>query len=181
MKKLTTLSLIAVAACSLSIASADIYSFDELPITPSLLTPIPAGYAGVQWQNMFYISPYSSGIPYPSGYHLGVVNSPNVAYGGDVEGTPAVLSVSSGTFNINYAYLTGAWRDGLTVQAQGFYQGTMIFNKSFIVNSTGPSSVSQFNFIGIDSGCHPIGSQQNMVFQPLKISIRGVKSSPICG
>jgi hypothetical protein len=122
-------------------------TFDDLaaPTPPSPSASIPSGYGGLQWSNFLYANTLAIHIA-PSGYSNGVVSAPNVAVNGF--GQPA--SLSGGTFDLDSAYLTGAWDDGLQVEVQGFVGNTLTYDNTWTVNSTGPTLIN-FNYLGVTS------------------------------
>ena len=113
-------------------------TFDDLP-GPY----IPAGYGGLQWSNFFVLS-FDQVIP--SGFSNGMVSAPKVAF--NASGNPAVLGGT--TFDLNSAYVTGGWNDGLQVEVKGFVGSTLTYDNTWTVNSTAPTLVD-FNYLGITS------------------------------
>jgi hypothetical protein len=72
--------------------------------------------------------------------------SPNVAF--NLFGQPA--SITSPTpFSFFAAFFTAAWRDNLLIDVKGYRNGVLLYDKSFTVNSTGPT-FETFSFPGID-------------------------------
>jgi hypothetical protein len=135
-------------------AQTEIITFDDL--VPSLLGPehnfegiIPDGYDGLRWDN-FGVSDTTENLT-PSGYQNAVVSPDNVAF--NVKRNPALLSDGSfnfnGSFNLNSAYLTAAWNNGLQVEVQGFVGTALIYDNTYTVNTTGPTLVN-FNYLGVD-------------------------------
>ena len=145
-----------IALTGMAFAQTEVITFDDL--IPGLLPgsvnsyeePIPDGYAGLRWDN-FWVSDTTKNLT-PSGYHNAVVSPDNVAYNGD--GNPAQLGKGSvnldGSFNLNTAYLTAAWNNGLQVEVQGFVGTTLIYDNTYTVNTTGPTLVN-FNYLGVDA------------------------------
>ena len=127
-----------VAFSTVAVAQAEIITFDDLPVSGY---QIPNGYGGLQW-NSFDYEVGSFG-----GYANGAVSPDKLAF--NDYGHPASFDVSSGLFNLNYAYLTGAWNDGLQVEVQGFIGGTSVYDNTYTVNTTGPTLIN-FNYLGID-------------------------------
>jgi len=143
------LSVVAVWIASIGIASAqtELIKFDNFsPGIPG--AQIPNSYAGLQWSNFYVLNALTENSVYgDDGYVNGMVSSPNVAY--NSFGTNASISISSGSFNLNSAYLAGAWNDGLQVQAEGFVGNTLTYNNTYTVNSLGPTLIN-FDYLGVD-------------------------------
>jgi hypothetical protein len=52
-------------------------------------------------------------------------------------------------FNLNSAYLTGAWNNGLQIDVQGFIGGTLTYDSIYTINTTGHILIN-FNHAGVD-------------------------------
>jgi hypothetical protein len=134
--------LLLLALPGMALAQTELITFDDLPTPVSGRSLIPNGYAGLQWQNFGYedgsLNPHS-------GYFNAIVSQNNVAFNGF--GNPALIS--DGSFNLNSAYLTGAWNDGLQVEVQGFVGATLTYDNTYTVNTTGPTLIN-FNYLGVD-------------------------------
>jgi len=140
----TLIAVTLVTSLEMAFAQTEILTFDDLPgvggFDQYLL--VPNGYGGLQWQNFQYMD----GLAQPnSGYLNGVVSPNNIAF--NDAGNPALIS--DGSFNLNSAYLTAAWNDGLQVEVQGFVGAALIYDHTYTVNTTGPTLVN-FNYTGID-------------------------------
>jgi hypothetical protein len=111
--------------------------------------PIPNGYEGLQWNNMWVLDIpldiQDGGSIAGSGYDKGLVSGSNVAF--NAAGNPALIS--AGSFNLNSAYLTAAWNNGLQVEVQGFVGATLIYDNTYTVNPTGPALIN-FNYLDVD-------------------------------
>jgi hypothetical protein len=145
-----TLVLIAlVTSIGTAFGQTEILTFDDVPVggfTGPVAGPIPNGYGGLQWNNFDAINAALHLQFYgPSGYNNGVVSPTNEAFNGN--GTPAVISGQ--TFNLNSAYLSAAWNDGLQVEVQGFVGTTLTYDNTYTVNTQGPTLIN-FNYAGID-------------------------------
>jgi len=136
-----------VLSAEKAISQTEILTFDDLPYPGTGYSysgglPVPEGYGGLQWDDFWYLD----GVNTPSsGFQTGVVSPTNVGFNG-YDGAP---SVSGAVFNLNSAYLTGAWNDGLQVEVQGFVAGVLIYDNTYTVNATGPSFIN-FNYLGVD-------------------------------
>jgi hypothetical protein len=136
-----------------SLMSAQTITFDDL--NPSTLpgatvpyeAPIPNGYASLQWNNVWVLDVPQNlqADPGATGYKNGLVSGNNVAF--NDRGNPA--SISGGAFNLNSAYLTAAWNNGLQVEVQGFVGTTLTYDNTYTLNATG-SSLITFNYFDVD-------------------------------
>ena len=123
-------------------------TFDDLPAPAIGGTAIPNGYAGLNWQNMFYVDGDNNNFN-PSGYQNGRVSPPNVgAMSNDSIGEFSL--VSGALFSFNSAWLAAAWQDGLTIQVKGYRLGILLYEKTVVVNTLGPM-LFHFDFCGIDA------------------------------
>jgi hypothetical protein len=178
MKSKTTVlipTLAALVACAgTAFAQTEILTFDNLPGVGGYnqYLSIPNGYGRLQWQNLLYMDGLAQ---IPSGYLNGVVSPNNIAFNGG--GNPGL--VSDGSFNLNSAYLTAAWNDGLQVEVQGFVGGALVYDNTYTVNTTGPTSINlnytgidQLQFISFGGTPHPglIGSGEQFVMDNLSIT-----------
>lgn len=133
-----------------SLTRATTITFDDLnpaslPGGDSFGAPIPNGYYGFQWNNFWVTDTVQDQSLYgPSGYVNGTVSARNVAY--NAYANPAFFS--DGSFTLNSAYLTAAWNDGLQVEVQGFVGGTLTYDNTYTLNTTGPSLIN-FNYLGV--------------------------------
>jgi hypothetical protein len=137
------LTLVITAEPANAAMTVGVLTFDDLP-NPGGGIPIPNGYGGGNWSNMYYLK--SSALPPNSGYQNGMVSSPNVAY--NAFANPAL--VTDGTFDFKGAYLTAAWRDGLNIKVEGYLGATQLYTQTVVVNHTGPTWFA-FNYSGIDT------------------------------
>jgi hypothetical protein len=171
-----------LAAVSLlsSIAAADTafaatLTFDSL-VVGGLSGPIPNGYGGLNWQNLYYTSTTT-----PSGYINGTVSPKNVAL--NAFGAPSSFSASS-SFSLDSFYLTGAWNDGLNVEVVGRLNGAPLFSHTFVVDTTGPTFIdlgwTGINEVGFSSfGGTPHGYSGNGTHFVLdNLTINGLSAVP---
>jgi hypothetical protein len=126
---------------------AELITFDDLPATPPPGggTAIPTGYAGLNWANFEYETVMNNPGLNPSGYVNGMVSPGNVAFNGG--GNPALFSATA--FNLVSAYITGAWNDDLTVEAEGLVGSSVAYDNFYMVNSTAPTLIN-FNYLDVD-------------------------------
>ena len=141
--------LITVAFGVSAQAQPTLITFDDLTDNGSG-TPIAYGYAGLDWNYFGVVNGLTvNGVNgyAGSGYHDGVVSQDNVAY--NVNGGLALFYVNTGAFNLNSAYLTGAWNDGLQVEVKGYVGDTVTYDNVYTVNTAGPTLIN-FNYSGVD-------------------------------
>ena len=128
-------ALLLALASGVARATPTVLDFDTLGSDQ----PIPSGYGGFDWNNFYTIN---GSVPNggKSGYHLGTVSSPNVAY--NAYGNPASISwLPSGpitAFNFIGAYFTSAWNDNLQLQVQGFLGGTQEYSNTLTLSPQSP-------------------------------------------
>ncbi|MBD2212249.1 PEP-CTERM sorting domain-containing protein [Nostoc linckia FACHB-104] len=143
--QVSTLAVLTAAIAgivSIDKAQAVVIDFDDLP---GDIDWIQNGYKGFNWNNFAYLN--SANYDNPSGYKNGTVSNPNVAF--NSSGKPAYVSINSGQFDFNSAYLTGAWNNGLNILVEGFFNGNKKYSQTINVLSTSPT-LFNFNFLGID-------------------------------
>lgn len=132
---------LAIAACAAPASAGPItLGFDDLV---DLQTPIPDGYGGLNWQNMWVVNGDTAGT---SGYLNGMVSPDNVAYNN--RGNEASVN-GPGSFTFDSAYFTAAWNDGLTVTIGGYSGGTKLNETAFTVDTAAPTLVT-LNWAGLD-------------------------------
>jgi hypothetical protein len=149
-KAIFLLPVLALAAWLVIIGTAcaqtETLTFDDLSFN-GLDGQIPNGYGGLQWNN-FFVQNTAQGTNLLgiSGYFNGLVSPTNVAF--NAFGGTASFSASN-AFNLDSAYLTGAWNDGLQVEVQGFVGDTLTYDNTYTVSSLGPTLIN-FNYLGVD-------------------------------
>jgi len=141
--KFRTMLAVASAAVVISAAAtanATVINFDDLTDGD----PIPAGYAGFNWDNFRSLDSST----HADGYSAGTVSADYVAY--NAFGDPASFSAVSGTFTFNGGYFTGAWNDGLQIVVTGLNSGNTLFSTTLTVNTAGPFHFSTA-WAGVDT------------------------------
>lgn len=116
-------------------ASSEILTFDDLPNPPPEPPVVPNGYGNLDWNGFDYVN--GTNIT-SSGYDHAVVSPKNVAY--NFGGNPA--QISGALFDLNSAYLTAAWNNGLHVQVEGFLDSKLVYDHTYTVNTTGPTLIT---------------------------------------
>jgi hypothetical protein len=147
MKALFKLVFLSVATASLTTAASPVLiTFDDITASSGISPPfpnVPAGYNGLQWYNFQVLDAVHSPR---SGYHDGVVSPNNVAFNNG--GEPANFS-SSTAFDLDSAYLTAAFNEGLQVEVQGFVGSVLTYDNTYTLSPTAPSLIS-FDYLGVD-------------------------------
>jgi len=140
---LTLLTL--VSSAGMAMGQGHLLTFDDLAAPAVDGSAVPNGYGGLQWDNLNYLDGLSDNLPGPNGYVYGIVSPDNVAFNANSQpGT-----ITGPAFTLNSADLTGAWRDGLQVEVQGYVGNTLTYDNTYTVNSTGPTLVT-FDYVGVD-------------------------------
>lgn len=101
-------------------------------------------YGNLQWNNLGVLN--GSSRPATEGYRTGMVSPNNVAF--NLFGDPAAIS-SATTFDLNSAYLTAAFVNGLQIEVQGYVGTSLTYDKTYSVNTTGPTLI-HFDYLGVD-------------------------------
>ena len=129
-------------------ALSSLITFDSIPNPFPYNEVIPNGYAGFQWQNFGVLDAADSGPGWDqTGYYYGTISPKNVAFNESAE--TASFSITSGTFDLNSAYLTAAYYEGLTFTAVGYRNGVALYNNTYTLSETTPTLI-QFNYLGVD-------------------------------
>jgi hypothetical protein len=122
-------------------AFSETLTFDDLSTS---LVPVPNGYGGLNWNNFYVVNAVTAESP-GSGYQNGIVSASNVVYDGYAK--PAAIT-SSQAFNLDSAYLTAAFDDGLNLEVQGYSGSDLLYDNTYTVNTEGPLLVD-FNYVGV--------------------------------
>lgn len=181
MKKLsflTFLFLYFAFANALFAQTSELLTFDDLPGASSSgpFLYVPAGYGGLQWYNFCPLN--GTDWPGASGYKNGVVSPDNVIF--TPYGTSGSFSSTTG-FDLNYAYLTAAWNNGMQVEVEGFAGDILTYDNTYTVNATGPElinfdylDVTSVDFItsgGVNAGFLNGGNGTQLVMDNLSVTI----------
>lgn len=129
-------------------SEAEVLTFDNLALAPVTTTSggtvyvgsVPNGYGGLNWNAFSAIDGVDAGAAFQSGYTNGVVSPNNVAFNN--YGNPSFITAGSSfgpTFNFFGGSFTGAWNDGLNVEIVGSYKGTVLYDNTIVVNTSGPT------------------------------------------
>jgi hypothetical protein len=140
------LKLMAVAVAALtslgsfmSQASAALITFDD---SVGEGEPVDPGYQGLNWDNFYFLNGPAAG----GGYAAGTVSAGNVVY--NTDGYAALASVA-GTFDLNSAYLTGAWNADLQLQVVGKRLGITVYDNTYTLSAVTPTLVN-FGYLEVD-------------------------------
>jgi hypothetical protein len=129
---------------------------------------IPNGYENLQWLDFGVLN--GSLITPVSGYSNGIVSPNNVAFNDDEFDRTASVS-SRGTFNLNSAYLTSAFSDGMQIEVQGFVGTDRAYDHIYTLNENGPALIN-FNFDGINQATFsPLDGTSIFVMDNLTVSV----------
>jgi len=140
MNKLISAVMILCLAEISTLVKADMLTFDDITTT-IWYELIPDGYGGVDWDNFNAIY----GPSYPgTAYDWGRVSGDYTAYNG--YGSPASISISSGTFDFNGAYL--APQDSWNVRVLGYREGALTHDNTVVLAAG--SQWFDFNYMDID-------------------------------
>ena len=136
-----------MASAGVVLAAPTLITFDDITTVTYPIT-IPSPYNGLNW-NSFGLenAPAQTADIGPNGYQNGLVSGNYVAI--NFGGGPASLS-RAGSFNFISAYLTAAWNDNLEVQVQGFSQGSLLYDNTYVLGTASPSLL-HFNYLGVDT------------------------------
>jgi hypothetical protein len=139
MKRKPMLGLLLAFIAYAGIASASqVLTFDDL--TTSCYDPIPNGYAGLNWTNVWV----AKGLCLGDGYQIGTISSPNVAFNG--YGQDAAFNVVSGTFSLTSAYVTSVYGSSITVK--GFKGSMLVYSNAYPVSGVASTFIT-FGYEGI--------------------------------
>lgn len=156
-------TVVLVMSTGMAIAQTEILTFDDLP-NPGTGEPlVPNGYGGIEtWEQVRYVDGVTS-TP-ATGIDNAVVSPSNVAF--DAGGSAATLKnpIVGLTFNLNSAYLTGIWNDGLQVEVKGYTNRGFTYDNTYTVNTTGPTFID-FNYVGlVEADFIPTGGTPNPAY-----------------
>lgn len=119
------------------------FTFDEvyLPFLGGSIMP-PSSY-DFHWNN-FYVANFGDDFR-ASGYRAGVVSGKNIMFA-DTTGQVS----RTGSFDLNSAYVTAAWFNGLQVRVEGYGGGVLLYDNTYTVNASGPTLIN-FGYVGVDT------------------------------
>jgi hypothetical protein len=137
--------LLAVCLLVSSFASAEVITFNSLPGNG---TPIPDGFAGLDWNNFYDMNrnvlltpgseiPLAGGVPPASG-----------AFAYNNAGAPATFSASN-TFTFSSAWLATMGASPMTLEVVGLLGGKAVDSIMLVLSSPVPTQEA-FNWSGID-------------------------------
>ena len=130
----------------ISICQGYVLTFDDISDLSDNSYPIPDGYGGFNWEDFYYMNAPS--VWPDSGYDNGIVSGDYVAFPSKFY-EPGTGRITGNLFTFNGAYLTAAWRDGLSVQFDGYLNDVLLYSTTVVVDTTGPTWFD-FDYIGID-------------------------------
>jgi len=115
--------------------TVDFENTGVFPVEGSLPPPLPDGYGGLHWDNLYI----SAGLSGTIG-NFAVVNA---------GGYPGGFS-SDVPIDLTSSYITAAWNNGLEILVTGFRNGVQLYSTHFTVDVGGPF-LKVFNWEGVDS------------------------------
>jgi hypothetical protein len=142
MKVVTFCLSMAVVVLAGAPARATPDRFDDITTSPE--ATITDGYAGLCWHN-FWVLDAVRFASNPSGYLNGLISPNYVAF--NIWGRPAEFS--GDPFDFVGVYLTSAWRDGLSVDIEGYRLGTLVCSETIVLDTANPTWF-QADYRGVD-------------------------------
>jgi hypothetical protein len=108
---------------------------------------IPPGYHGFDWPGFWYVdAPAFTRNTGASVYEVALVSGTQVAF--NVNGaSPSITSLTP--FDLNSAYFTAVWQAALQLEVRGFVAGTLAYDNTYELNSTGPTFLD-FSYFRVD-------------------------------
>jgi hypothetical protein len=145
MKGSTTIALAVLISLGLaaSDAVAETLTFDD--ITAATVLPIPAGYGGLTWDNLWVVNGSIDPRLVGTGYVNGRTSGQYVAFNNN--GDPA--AVRDDLFTFDSASFTSVWRTGLKLEIGGWWGATRLFATDLVLNTTSPTFFSP-GWSGVD-------------------------------
>ncbi len=138
---ITALSILLVATALGKKAEAVVVTFDDIETTDEF-GAIENGYGGLNWVNFGYVNH----IFHPgSGYENGLESGDYTAFNWYAQ--PA--EIAGELFDLEGAFLTAAWNNGLNILVEGFSEGILKYSQNVVVNPS-ESSWFAFEYTGVD-------------------------------
>jgi hypothetical protein len=163
-KRISRIMPLSFYCCAIWTATAlasETISFDDL----SARTFVQNGYGGLQWNNFNVVNGYE--YPGIGGYWYGMISASNTAV--NAYANPAQLS-STLPFDLESAYLTAAWVEGLQVKVQGFIGSSLKYDNTYILSQNSPSllhfdylGVSEVRFMSLNGGANGHFAVDNLI------------------
>jgi PEP-CTERM motif len=138
MKGSTTIALVVLISVGLAAndAVAERLTFDDITAATSL--PIPSGYGGLTWDNLWVVNGSADPRLVGTGYANGRISGEFAAFNNN--GDPA--AIRDDLFTFDSAYFTSAWRTGLKLEIGGWSGVTQLFATDLVLNTTSPTFFS---------------------------------------
>ncbi len=134
---------------SVVISSAMVLDFDSLSLDGDYIDNyyhngvwVNTAYGGLSWYEIRTEKASS-----PGGYLNGTVSGEVIAYNSG--GYTAYIYSNTNLFDFNGAFLTGAWKDGLQIQVDGYLGDSLIYTQTVTTSAYTPNYFV-FDYIGID-------------------------------
>lgn len=148
--KLRSLPLVFPLLTLLALRSqATVVNFDSFPLNSPAGIPVPAGYQGLVWSNLFCLNGILNPTESPlvtNGFYYGVVSMSNIAV--NAGGQPAEID-SVSNFNFVSAYFTGGWHSNLNIEVEGFSDTNLIYDQTVVASASTPTLFT-FDYLDIN-------------------------------
>jgi hypothetical protein len=134
------------------IADAKVTTFEDLYPGPASWGPIPSVYDGFTWNsNAYWIT--KDFMP-GTGYEYGTIGNVSMYnyFKGDIS-----MSLISGDFNFNGAYITAAYNTSQNVIVEGWKGGSLLYSNTITTTNDKPYWYD-FNYNGIDTVQFKLGT-----------------------
>ncbi|MEI4233422.1 M23 family metallopeptidase [Roseovarius sp. D22-M7] len=130
---------------------------------------IADGYLGLDWDNFILLDPEAGFVSFPSGYSNGTVSGDIIALNAFTD--PASISDTESDFDLESAYFTAAWNDGLILDVFAYDDGILTGRDTIELNTQDPvlyyfgdefSSIDELRFEssgGVNAGFDGSGTQ----------------------
>jgi hypothetical protein len=167
-------------------------TFDDVNTSPYGFAVLSAGYAKLNWSNLYVLNSEDSGVGYygNSGYFTGITSGDQVAYN-PYFATDASVYLSKGTFTFESVQMTSAWNKKETVDIVGYdKKGNVAYETTVKLTDKGPLDV-QLHWKGVSNVTfffnedykpdkNLLGTGNNVVFDDMVISkIKGTAGAEV--
>ena len=147
MKKLTKFAIAAVLLPLSFAVSAENLNFDDISLPTSPNHQKITSYHDFTWTDASVLN-YEYYGKNQSGYKNGTISGTNTLFN-FAERDMSIEKTGGGTFDLVSAWMTGAWRNNLSVTVTGFLNGQVVNTMDLTLSAINPTEVL-FNFTGID-------------------------------
>jgi len=127
--------------CCARAGHATVLTFEGLPAQQ-----IATEYGGLVWNNMVAVN--TTSLSFPSGLNKGRVSGDYVAF--NYRSLEASVSMAEGAFDFYGVFLTAVWNNNLSIDVQGWRNGSRVYDTVVTVGADAPSYFD-FNYQDIDA------------------------------